>query len=149
VVATNAYTHSGDGFRLGGEPRRAINSGAEPEAANLARGVVGIAVPSWFIRLAGCVILYALYVGVASICVVPVLDQLDQHLPGLFFYHLEEGESGGPIGNPMRLLTGLWLQAMLFWLVFAPALMALRMRPSTLVALTVLNVPIVMAAMPH
>lgn len=93
----------------------------------------------WYTGLLVGVIAYVLYLILCYALTGHILNFLDVHFPFKFFYHLQEGEAYGPIGDPMLLVTGIWIQIIMFWLTFAPVALFLGTSRAALISLTFLN----------
>ena len=93
----------------------------------------------WYTGLLIGVIAYILYVIICYASTGPILWFLDLHFPFKFFYHLQDDEADGPIGDPMLLATGIWIQIIIFWMTFAPVALFFGTPRVVLIILTFLN----------
>ncbi|TIV99582.1 MAG: hypothetical protein E5V85_07155 [Mesorhizobium sp.] len=97
----------------------------------------------WPKRLAVYAFLYAIYLLFVMLVVPLSMRFIDTHYPGVFFYHLEEGEAPGPIGDPNVLLLSIALDYVFFALIFIPTAVKVRMPLLLIFAIAALNEPII------
>lgn len=97
----------------------------------------------WPKRLAVYTFLYAIYLLFVMLVVPLTMQFIDTHYPSVFFYHLEEGEAPGPIGDPDVLLLSVALDYILFAMIFIAIAVKLRMPFVLIFMLAILNEPII------
>ena len=102
----------------------------------------------WYTKILIGVIIYILYVVICYASTGPIIGFLDLHFPFKFFYHLQDDEADGPIGDPMLLATGIWIQILMFWMTFAPIALFFGTPKVALIILTFLNEFIILLIIP-
>ncbi|TIV70925.1 MAG: hypothetical protein E5V89_12420 [Mesorhizobium sp.] len=128
--------------------RRELSSSALLTAGGM-RGTMTFGLSSkiadfrWQKRLAVYAFLYAIYLLFVMLAVPLTMRFIDTHYPGVLFYHLEEGEAPGPIGDPDVLLLSIALDYIFFALIFISIAVKMRMPLVLIFILAILNEPII------